>query len=225
MPADHARQAGASGFEEAAAIPLASVTAYRALVTRAQVRAAKPWSTGIGGGVATSALVLARALGADVFVTSGSDEKLAAALSHGALGGVNHASPDWVQVFVSRFERRPDVVIDGAGGETFGRALDLLKPDGQLVSYGETLGPAGEVEVGRIFWKQPTCSATMGTSEDFAAMLALYARTGVRPIVGAVLPLADAAPRIATSRTAASSARSCSPSPAKRISPPVSSAP
>ena len=196
VPADHVHDKPAHlSFEEAAAIPLASVTAYRALVTRAQVRAGETVVvTGIGGGVATSALVLARALGADVFVTSGSDEKLAAALSHGALGGVNHASPDWVQVFVSRFGRRPDVVIDGAGGETFGRALDLLKPGGRLVSYGATLGPAGQVEVRRIFWKQlDVLGATMGTSEDFAAMLALYARTGVWPIVGAVLPLADAA--------------------------------
>ena len=195
VPSDHVHDKPAHlSFEEAAALPIASVTAYRALVTRAQVRAGETvLVTGIGGGVATSALVLARALGADVFVTSGSDQKLEAARAHGALGGVNHGSPDWVRKFLSRFERRPDVVIDGAGGETFNRALDLLEPGGRLVSYGATLGPADQVEVRRIFWKQlDVLGATMGTSEDFAGMLALYARTGARPIVDAVMPFADA---------------------------------
>jgi zinc-binding alcohol dehydrogenase/oxidoreductase len=194
VPADHIHDKPSHlTFEQAAAVPLASVTAYRALVTRAQLRAGETvLVTGIGGGVATSALVLARARGAEVFVTSGSDEKIETARSHGAIGGVNHGSADWVTTFLSRFGRRPDVVIDGAGGATFDKALELVKPGGRLVSYGATLG-AAHVEVRRVYWKQlDVLGSTMGTREDFAAMLALYSSTGVQPIVGAELPLADA---------------------------------
>jgi zinc-binding alcohol dehydrogenase/oxidoreductase len=196
VPADHVHgKPSHLSFEQAAAVPLASVTAYRALVGRAQVRSGETvLVTGIGGGVATSALLLARALGAEVFVTSGSDDKIEAARSHGALGGVNHTRADWTKAFLSEFERRPDVVLDGAGGETFDRALEILKPGGRLVSYGATLGPAKHVEVRRIFWKQlSVLGSTMGTRQDFAAMMALYSSARVQPIVDSVLPLRDAA--------------------------------
>jgi NADPH:quinone reductase-like Zn-dependent oxidoreductase len=196
IPADHVYDKPAHlSDEEAAAIPLAAVTAYRALVVRARVQPGEAvLVTGIGGGVATSALVLALGLGASVFVTSGSDGKIERAIACGAAGGVRHDDPQWVQTFVSRFGRRPDVVVDGAGGETFNRALDLLRPGGRLVSYGATLGASEHVEVRRIFWKQlNVLGSTMGTREDFAAMVALYARHRLRPIVDAVLPLSRAA--------------------------------
>lgn len=196
VPADHLHDKPAHlSDEEAAAIPLASVTAYRALVVRARVQPGEAvLVTGIGGGVATSALVLARALGASVFVTSGSDAKIEKAIACGAAGGVRHDDPNWVQMFVSRFGRRPDVVVDGAGGETFDRALDLLGPGGRLVSYGATLGAAAHVEVRRIFWKQLNAlGTTMGTREDFAGMVALYVRERLRPVVDSVLPLSRAA--------------------------------
>jgi NADPH:quinone reductase-like Zn-dependent oxidoreductase len=181
-------------WEEAAAVPLASVTAYRALVTRAQVRAGETVVvTGIGGGVATCALLIGRRVGATVYVTSGSEAKLEAARQHGAAGGVTHHDPDWPKALVARIGGRPDVVIDGAGGETFNRALDLVKPGGRVVSYGATLGPAPALEVRRIFWKQlNVLGSTMGSRRDFAAMLQLYAG-GLRPIVDTVLPLESAA--------------------------------
>jgi len=181
-------------WEEAAAVPLASVTAYRALVTRAQVQPGETVVvTGIGGGVATCALLIARRAGATVFVTSGSDAKLEAARRHGAAGGVTHHDPDWPKALIAQIGGRPDVVIDGAGGETFNRALDLVRPGGRVVSYGATLGPAPSLEVRRIFWKQlNVLGSTMGNRRDFAAMLQLYA-DGLRPIVDTVLPLASAA--------------------------------
>lgn len=181
-------------FEEAAAIPLASVTAYRALVTRAQVTAGETVVvTGIGGGVATCALLIATRLGARVYVTSGSDAKIDAARTHGAAGGVNHHDPDWPKALVAHIGDRPDVVIDSAGGDTFNKALDLVKPGGRVVSYGATLGAAQTVEVRRIFWKQVTVlGSTMGSPRDFAGMLRLYA-DGLRPIVDAVMPLDQAA--------------------------------
>ena len=181
-------------FEEAAAIPLASVTAYRALVTRARVTAGEVVVvTGIGGGVATSALVMGVHLGAKVYVTSGTDAKIDAARAHRAAGGVNHRNHDWPAQLITQIGRRPDVVIDGAGGDTFNQALDLLKPGGRLVTYGATLGPASHVEVRRIFWKQLDVMGTaMGSPQDFGAMVRLYAE-GLRPIVDRVLPLEGAA--------------------------------
>ncbi len=195
VPIDHLHdKADHLSFEEAAAIPLASVTAYRAMITRAQVKRGETVVvTGIGGGVATSALVIGVHLGATIYVTSGSDAKLEAARTRGAAGGVNHHNPGWPAALVAQIGGRPDVVIDGAGGDTFNKALDLLKPGGRLVSYGATLGPAPQVEVRRIFWKQlDVLGSTMGTRDDFAAMVQLY-REGLRPIVDRVFPLAEAA--------------------------------
>ena len=195
VPVDHLHdKAQHLSFEEAAAVPLASVTAYRALVTRARVeRNETVVVTGIGGGVATSALVIGVHLGARVYVTSGSDAKLEAATKQGAAGGINHNNPDWPTALVTQIGGRPDVVIDGAGGETFNKALDLLKPGGRLISYGATLGPTPQLEVRRIFWKQlNVMGSTMGTRADFAAMVRLYA-TGLRPIVDRVMPLDEAA--------------------------------
>ena len=181
-------------WEEAAAVPLASVTAYRALAVRAQVQPGETVVvTGIGGGVATCALLIGRRLGATVYVTSGSEAKIEAARRHGAAGGVTHGDPEWPKALVAQIGGRPDVVIDGAGGETFNRALDLVTPGGRVVSYGATLGPTPNLEVRRIFWKQLTVlGSTMGSRRDFAAMLRLYAE-GLRPIVDTVLPLESAA--------------------------------
>jgi NADPH:quinone reductase-like Zn-dependent oxidoreductase len=181
-------------FEEAAAVPLASVTAFRALVVRAQAKAGETVVvTGIGGGVATCLLQIGTRLGARVYVTSGSDAKLDAARAHGAAGGVNHQDQNWSDALIALIGGRPDIVVDGAGGETFNRALDLVRPGGRVVSYGATLGPAQQVEVRRIFWKQlNVLGSTMGTRRDFASMLELYAG-GMRPIVDRVLPLDQAA--------------------------------
>lgn len=195
VPVDHLHDKPQHlSFEEAAAVPLASVTAYRALVTRARLQPGETIVvTGIGGGVATSALVIGVHLGARVYVTSGSDAKVDAARRLGAAGGVNHRNADWPAAIVAAIGERPDVVIDGAGGETFNKALDVLKPGGRLVSYGATLGPTPQLEVRRIFWKQlNVMGSTMGTRADFAAMVRLYAG-GLRPIVDRVMPLEDAA--------------------------------
>jgi zinc-binding alcohol dehydrogenase/oxidoreductase len=181
-------------FEEAAALPLASLTAYRALVSRARLQADETVVvTGIGGGVATCALLFAVRLGARVYVTSGSDAKLEAARTHGASGGVNHRDADWPKAMQALIGGRPDVIIDGAGGETFNKALDLVAPGGRVVSYGATLGAVPNLEVRRIFWKQlNVLGSTMGSPRDFAAMLQLYA-DGLRPVVDQVLPLEEAA--------------------------------
>lgn len=183
-------------FEQAAALPLGGVTAYRALATRARVQAGDTVVvTGAGGGVSSLAIQIACALGARVLVTSRSEEKLARAKALGAAGGVLSGSPDWVKAMGTLAGGGgPDVVIDSVGGDTFVQALALVRPGGRIVTYGSTTGTADGLEVRRIFWKQLTIlGSTMGTARDFADMLALVQRAGITPAIDQVFPL-DQAP-------------------------------
>jgi zinc-binding alcohol dehydrogenase/oxidoreductase len=182
-------------FVEAAAVPLASLTAYRALVTRAAVAAGeRVLVTGIGGGVSTFALLIARHLGATVFVTSGSQAKLDRARALGAAGGVLYTSNNWTKELVRLMDGRgPDLVVDSAGGEAFEKAIEIAAPGGRIVTYGATTGSAREVEIRRIFWKQLTIlGTTMGTAVEFEQMLRLY-ENGMRPVVDREFALEDAA--------------------------------
>jgi NADPH:quinone reductase-like Zn-dependent oxidoreductase len=181
--------------EEAASVPLAGLTAYRAVVTRGRVqRGETVLVLGIGGGVATFALLIARQMGARVLVTSGSDAKLARAQTLGADGGFNYKTTDWVAAVRERTGvQGPDLIIDGTGGATFERALDAARPGGRIVTYGATTGSTPELTVRRIFWKQLTVlGSTMGSPDDFRAILALFGRDKLRPVVDQVFPLADA---------------------------------
>jgi len=178
----------ALSWEEAAAIPLAGLTAFRAVVTRAAVAAGETVVvTGIGGGVSTLALAIAKARGARVFVTSGSDEKLARARALGAEGGVNYRQPDWAKQLVTEIGAGADLAVDSAGGETFAALLEVVKPGGRIVTYGATTGSPSTIEVRRLFWKQiALLGSTMGTPDDFAGMLALFGAGGLRaePVAG-----------------------------------------
>lgn len=189
----HAIPSGLS-VEEAAAIPLAGLTAYRALVTRGQVAPdEKVLITGVGGGVATFALQLARFNGARVFVTSGLDEKLHRARDLGAEGGVNYKDPNWAADLKAMMDGGPDLIIDSAGGAGLDQLIDLAAPGGRLVSYGATLGAVPNLQMRRIFWKQLTLmGSTMGTDAEFAAMLKLFESGAIAPVVDQVFALADA---------------------------------
>ncbi len=186
-------------IEEAAAIPLAGLTAYRALVSRGALQPGeRVLIIGIGGGVATLALVLARGLGARVFVTSGGDAKLERAAGLGAERGFNYRTSDWVAAIRQATDGGPDLIIDGVGGATFEQALDVARPGGRLVSYGATTGNAPHLTVRRIFWKQlSVLGTTMGSSADFAAMLALFEGGHVRPVIDRAYPLAEAGAALA----------------------------
>jgi zinc-binding alcohol dehydrogenase/oxidoreductase len=190
----HAKPAALS-FEEAAAIPLAALTAYRAVVSRARVQAGETvLVTGVGGGVSTFALQIAAHLGARVLVTSGSDAKLARARELGAAGGANYRTQEWTREIVKQSGGGPDVVIDSVGGDTFAGAIEILKPGGRIASYGATTGPVKDFVLRNLFWKQATVlGTTMGSAREFAAMLKLYDQGGLRPVVDRVFPLADAA--------------------------------
>ena len=171
-------------FEEAAALPLAGVTAYRASMTRAQVQAGeKILITGIGGGVALFAFQFALAAGALIYVTSGSNEKLDKAMAMGATGTANYNQTDWVH----RLREQAggfDVTIDGAGGDGLNDLLDLASPGGRVVLYGATRGNPSNLVARRIFWKQLNLlGSTMGSPDDFEAMAGFIRKHTIRPVV------------------------------------------
>jgi zinc-binding alcohol dehydrogenase/oxidoreductase len=180
--------------EEAAAIPLGALTAYRALVTRGGLKEGETIVVpGIGSGVATFVVQLAAGLGARVFVTSGSDEKIEKAKELGAEGGVNYNSEGWSRELKS-MTGGVDLSVDHVGGEAFDAMVSLAKPGSRIVTFGATAGPKVTVVMPRIFLKHLTVLGTaMGTNEEFGAMLDLYAEHGLRPTINETFALEEAA--------------------------------
>jgi NADPH:quinone reductase-like Zn-dependent oxidoreductase len=181
-------------FEEAAAFPLVFETAYRMLVTRANLREDE-WVLlwGIGSGVSTAGLAIARALGARTIATSSSDDKLARAKELGADEVVNHATGD-VKAFVREVTggRGADVVVDHVGEATWRTSLDVAARDGRIAVCGATTGPNPPAALHRIWWKQLTIlGSTMGTKADFEGAYDLIASGRARPVVDEVVPLEE----------------------------------
>ena len=140
------------------------------------------------------ALQLAQALGAQVSVTSGSEEKLQRARGMGAIAAVSYKEKGWEKVLVQQAGRPPTLIIDSAGGPDFGVLVNTVAPGGRIVFYGATRGPAEKLELTRIFFKQIDLrGTTMGTDDEFRAMLRLVARERIRPVVDHVFPLSQAA--------------------------------
>ena len=185
---------GDLSFEEAAAFPLVFETAYRMLVHRARLQAGE-WVLiwGIGGGVATAALSLAKALGAQVIVTSSSDAKLQQARELGADATVNHATDDVVAHVKEITGGGAHVVVDDVGEATWKRTLDAARVEGRVVVCGATTGPNPPAALHRVWWKQLSIlGSTMGTPDDFKGAYDLIAAGKARPVVDMVFPLADA---------------------------------
>ena len=181
-------------FEEAAAFPLVFETAYRMLVTRARLQEGE-WVLiwGIGGGVATAAMSIAKALGARVVVTSSSDEKLERAAELGADATVNHQSGDVVARVKEVTGGGAHVVVDDVGEATWKRTLDAARAEGRIVVCGATTGPNPPAALHRVWWKQLSIlGSTMGTPEDFKGAYDLIAAGRATPVVDSVFPLADA---------------------------------
>jgi zinc-binding alcohol dehydrogenase/oxidoreductase len=180
--------------EEAAAIPLGALTAYRAVVTCGEVKEGQTVVVpGIGSGVATFVVQIAAALGARVFVTSGSDEKIERARELGAEGGVNYNSEDWGKELRS-MTGGVDLAVDHVGGEAFNTLIWIAKPGSRIVSFGATAGPVPKLVLPRIFLKWVAVLGTaMGTNEEFGAMLDLFAEHGLRPTINETFSLEETA--------------------------------
>ena len=180
-------------FEEAASIPLAGLTAYRALFTRGQItKGSRVLITGIGGGVALMVLKMALAIGAEVYVTSGSDEKIEKAGALGAKLGVNYKISSWYKLFQSAVEGF-DVIIDSAAGDDFKQLIELANPGGRIVFYGGTQGPISTLNPQKIFWKHLSIlGTTMGTQQEFAAMINLFEQYSIKPVIDEVFDIQNA---------------------------------
>jgi NADPH:quinone reductase-like Zn-dependent oxidoreductase len=182
----------ALSFEEAAAIPLGGLTAYRATFTRGNLRAGETvLIPGIGGGVATFVLLFAKHIGARAIVTSSSDEKLRRARELGADLTVNYrTSPDWSKIV--RAAGPVDLVVDSSGGPTLKGALEAITPGGRIVVYGGTAGDA-TIPMFPLFWNHVTIAGTsMGSPGDFQKMLELFA-SGLRPVIDRAYALEEGA--------------------------------
>jgi NADPH:quinone reductase-like Zn-dependent oxidoreductase len=179
-------------FEEAAAFPLVFETAYRMLVTRASLREGE-WVLiwGVGGGLASAANVIAKALGARTIVTSSSDEKLGRVEADVK---VNHGSSDVVEaVKEATGGRGADVVVESVGEATWQRSLQAAAQGGRVTVCGATSGPNPPAALHRIWWKQLSVfGSTMGTKEDFEGAYELVASGKAKPVVDEVFPLSDA---------------------------------
>ena len=181
-------------WEEAAALPLGALTAFRAVMVRAQVQPGERILIhGIGGGVAHFALQIAKTAGARVMVTTTVVEKAARARELGADLAVNARTADWVEAARDWTGGAGlDVVIDSVGGELYAASALALRPGGRLVNYGTTLNTHASVDVETLFWHQLNLlGSTMGSPRDFASMLEMVARTGIKPIIDSIWPLAD----------------------------------
>ena len=177
-------------WEEAAALPLAALTAWRALFNRAQLRVGeRVLITGIGAGTALFALQFAVAAGADVWVTSGSADKLAKAQGLGAKGGANYKDAGWAEM-LGKVAGGFDVIVDSAGGPGFNSLIDVAAPGGRIVVFGATTGTVAEFNPRKVFWKQLSLlGTTMGSPDDFAGMLATVERRSIKPVISDVFPL------------------------------------
>ena len=177
-------------FEESAAVPLAGLTAYRALFTKARLRhGEKVLITGIGGGAALWALQFAVAYKARVYVTSGSDEKICRAKELGAVNGFNYKNPQWAEQ-AQKDAGGFDIIIDTAGGPEFGKFIDLAMPGARIVNFGRTAGNITEISTRSLYSKQISIfGTTMGTRDEFLSMLHFLESRNIKPVIDKTFPL------------------------------------
>ncbi len=176
----------ALSFEEAACLPVAYLTAYRMLFTRGELRPGdRVLIQGAGGGVSTAMILLARAAGMHVTVTSRDEAKLARALELGAHDALASGK---------RLATRVDAVMETVGEATWAHSMRSLRPGGTIVVSGATSGPNPPADLARLFYRQVrVIGSTMGTRDELVRLVQLLDATGVRPLIDDVSPLTEAA--------------------------------
>lgn len=183
------RKPRALSWEEAAALPTAGITAYRALFARARLQHGETVLVlGAGGGVSTFAVSLAAAVGARVVVTSSSTDKLARAGQLGAQHGVLYTDDDWPQQ-VREITGGVDVVVDGVGSN-LPDALACLRPGGRVAIFGASGGTTAKLDLPSLYFSHASILATsLGSPRDFAQLLASIERQEWRPVIDSIRPL------------------------------------
>jgi NADPH:quinone reductase-like Zn-dependent oxidoreductase len=186
----------AISYEDAASFVLTNMTAWRMVMTQGQLRAGQDvLILGVGGGVSSTAVQIAKLAGARVLVTSSSDAKLERARALGADVGINYATDDWAKaVFEKTGRRGVDLVVENVGASTWKQSLRSLRKGGRLVTCGATTGPIGETDIRIVFWNQISIiGATMANDSEFHQVMRLLFDGRLRAIVDEVVPLADGA--------------------------------
>lgn len=176
-------------FEEAASLPMAALTAYRACVHHGNIQTKmKVLISGFGGGVAHFAFLFAKALGAVVSITSGHESNLIKAKELGAVNGFNYHGENWIQE-ASMHDGGYDLIIDSAGGDQFNNLIKILNPGGRIVFYGASNGLPTSLDLYRLFWKQGTIQgSTMGNDEEFTAMVKFVEQHNISPLISRRYP-------------------------------------
>ncbi len=179
-------------LEEAAALPVAGLTAYRVLFKKCRVTSSdRVLISGIGGGVALLACQFALAIGAEVWVTSSSDEKIQMALAMGAMGGALYTESTWHKA-LRQDSKGFDVIVDSAGGDGFAALAALTNPGARIGIYGGTKGKISGLSPQIIFWRQiQILGSTMGSDNDFKEMLGFVTSHQIHPKVDSVHNLVE----------------------------------
>jgi NADPH:quinone reductase-like Zn-dependent oxidoreductase len=183
-------------YENAASFILTSMTAWRMVVTQGRVGPGQDvLILGVGGGVSSTAVQIAKLCGARVLVTSSSDAKLERARQLGADVLVNYATGDWAKaVFEQTGRRGVDVVIENVGAATWKQSIRSLKKGGRLVTCGATTGPIGETDLRIVFWNQISIiGSTMGNGKEFQDVMRLFFAGRLQAIVDEVVPIKEGA--------------------------------
>jgi zinc-binding alcohol dehydrogenase/oxidoreductase len=180
-------------WEQAAAIPLAGLTAYRALFTKGKAKKGdKVLVVGAGSGTGTFVLQWAVAAGCEVYVTSGTAEKIERAKQLGAVAGVNYKDADW-DTQLKQMAGGFDVLIDSALGEGFAKLPDICNPGARIVFFGGTAGDMPAINGRKIFWKQlQILGTTMGTEAEFGAMVDFINDHKIVPVIDEVFEMDNA---------------------------------
>lgn len=181
-------------FVDAAAVPLVFATAWRALITRAQVRPGEHVLVlGASGGVASAAIQIAKLAGAHVYAVSSSPAKMQQARSLGADWAVDRTAENWSQAaYLATDKRGMDVVVENVGAATWYDSLRTATRGGRIVTFGATTGARPETDLRYIFWKQLTIlGSTMASRQEFNTVMGLVWDGALQPVIDSVYPLEE----------------------------------
>lgn len=177
---------------QAAAIPVAGLTAWRALNRHGGIsKGQNVLITGIGGGVAQAGLAIALAYGAHVYVTSSSRDKLSHALELGASGGVNYKDEDWYSQ-LKEISGGIDIVLDSSPAPVLDNYFRFMNYGGRIVTYGSTGAPKTTISISKFFLRHIQFIGTaMGSPEEFQELIGFMQEHEIKPLIHAAYNLED----------------------------------